>query len=80
MVLQVAPLFDLGVDFDVFYAKYGFLGQISHFGVALLIKSVTMLLVLCFFMTILIPLMYVFEKIITNCFSLRLILYSITRF
>jgi hypothetical protein len=45
MVLLVAPLFDLGVDFDVFYTKImGFLGQISRFEVTVLIKLVTMLM------------------------------------
>jgi hypothetical protein len=47
MVLLVAPLFDLGVDFDVFLSKHmGFLGQSSHFEVTVLIKSVTLLEVL----------------------------------
>jgi hypothetical protein len=44
MVLPVAPLFDLGVDFDVFLCKnMVFLGQSSRFEVTVLIKLVTML-------------------------------------
>jgi hypothetical protein len=44
MVLLVALLFDLGVDFDVFLCRnMGFLGQSSCFEVIVLIKLVTML-------------------------------------
>jgi hypothetical protein len=44
MVLPVAPLFDLGVDFDVFLCKnMGFLGHSSRFEVTVLIKSVSLL-------------------------------------
>jgi hypothetical protein len=48
MVLPVAPLFDLGVDFHVFLCKkIGFLGQSSCFEVTVLIKSVTLFFEQC---------------------------------
>jgi hypothetical protein len=43
MVLPVAPLFDLGVDFMFFMQKYGFYYS-SRFEVTVLIKLVTMLI------------------------------------